>query len=266
MVALFSLFAASASDPRKKSWSGVGRMGRSRKTIWSCCSRRVLVETARKALRRSPLRDFSASIAAARSARSLSASSSSACLLASSSSHSSPRMSHSASMVALESGIGGGESAFAGGVLDASDGWNHFGQARNLVALVPRLSAPDVPTTAPVGSLTATGLEEAGPAMARAPTPGHTARTVAVGICTACYRMAHLDFLGRATSTARVAAELTLRASASIVSDRGVATDQNFDQKSKLLNRQTPRAESAAPCSPRRCIQRRWVPFRRRPC
>jgi hypothetical protein len=110
-------------------------------------------------------------------------------------------------MVALESGIGGGESAFAGGVLDASDGWNHFGQARNLVALVPRLSAPDVPTTAPVGSLTAAGLEEAGPAMARAPTPGHTARTVAVGICTACYRMAHLDFLGRATSTGRDAAE-----------------------------------------------------------
>ena len=168
-------------------------------------------------------------------------------------------------MVALESGIGGGESAFAGGVLDASDGWNHFGQARNLVALVPRLSAPDVPTAAPVGSLTAAGLEEAGPAMARAPTPGHTARTVAVGICTACYRMAHLDFLGRATSTARDAAEDSSYPSLDRV--RPFCDDRpKFDQKSKLLNRQMPRAESAAPCSPRRCIQRRWVPFRRRPC
>ena len=113
---------ALASEPRMRSWRAVGRMGRSRNTIWSCCRRRVLVDTARKALSLSPLRDFSASIAAARSALTLSASASSAALLASSSSHCSPRMSHNASMVALEVGVGGRGSALGGSAGAGSDG------------------------------------------------------------------------------------------------------------------------------------------------
>ena len=79
-------------------------------------------------------------------------------------------------------GVGGRGSALGGSAGAGSDGWSHFGHARNLVELVPRgQDRARGDPAALAGSLTDASLEEDGLAMARAPAPGHTARTVAIG-------------------------------------------------------------------------------------
>ena len=94
-----------------------GKMGMSRKSIWSCCWRRAEVETRRKAFRRSPRASFSASTRSASSARARSASSSRR--RSSASASSSPRSAERASMVRLDEDFASADA----GASASDDGW-----------------------------------------------------------------------------------------------------------------------------------------------